>query len=221
MLTLLTVGTHQPYSAPEEYLERYETPKQAAVGYLDDALEQFLSGLERQGVLERHPGGDHLGRIPRHRRRAPGFLLGLQPDPGAGAGTTAAAEVGVYGHVDLSTSILDYFDLPVPSALSGRSLFRDYDSGREIMSFTNGKLRYHDGQGIFSECDMPRRCRYYESAGFIAESATLQGQLQRSPGPADRRPRRCAGPVAAAHPAQSSLSVRQHQRHPAAGADQG
>lgn len=24
MLTLLTVGTHQPYSAPEDYLQRYE-----------------------------------------------------------------------------------------------------------------------------------------------------------------------------------------------------
>ena len=52
MLTLLTVGTHQPYSAPEDYLERYDTPKQAAVGYLDDALGQFLNGLERQGILK-------------------------------------------------------------------------------------------------------------------------------------------------------------------------
>ena len=29
MLTLLTVGTHQPYSAPADYLQRYSTPKQA------------------------------------------------------------------------------------------------------------------------------------------------------------------------------------------------
>ena len=33
MLTLLTVGTHQPYSAPERYLQRYDTAKQAAVAY--------------------------------------------------------------------------------------------------------------------------------------------------------------------------------------------
>src|SRR5690606_18357251 len=52
MLTLLTVGTHQPYSAPAEYLERYDTPKQAAVAYLDDALGAFLDSLERQGVLK-------------------------------------------------------------------------------------------------------------------------------------------------------------------------
>lgn len=181
MLTLLTVGTHQPYSAPEEYLERYETPKQAAVGYLDDALEQFLSGLERQGVLK-----DTLVVITSDESHG---IDGVRLASSWGFNLTLAPEheqlprlnKGVYGHVDLSTSILDYFDLPVPTALSGRSLFRDYDSGREIMSFTNGKLRYHNGQGIFSECDMPRRCRYYESAGFIADSATYKGKYSGHP----------------------------------------
>ncbi|MBK5529101.1 LTA synthase family protein [Pseudomonas sp. TH06] len=175
MLTLLTVGTHQPYSAPEDYLERYDTPKQAAVGYLDDALDQFLSGLERQGVLK-----DTLVVITSDESHG---IDGVRLASSWGFNLTLAPEqeqlprlnAGVYGHVDLSASILDYFDLPVPTALTGRSLFRDYDSGREIMSFTNGKLRYHDGKGIFSECDMPRRCRYYESAGFIAESATFKG----------------------------------------------
>ncbi|HGM5550325.1 TPA: LTA synthase family protein [Pseudomonas putida] len=175
MLTLLTVGTHQPYSAPEEYLARYETPKQAAVGYLDDALEQFLSGLERQGVLK-----DTLVVITSDESHG---IDGVRLASSWGFNLTLAPEheqlprlnAGVYGHVDLSASILDYFDLPVPSALSGRSLFRDYDGGREIMSYTNGKLRYHNGQGIFSECDMPRRCRYYESAGFIADRATFKG----------------------------------------------
>lgn len=175
MLTLLTVGTHQPYSAPEDYLERYETPKQAAVGYLDDALDQFLLGLERQGILKDTLvviTSDESHGIDGVRLASSwGFNLTLAPEQAQ----LPRLNVGVYGHVDLSTSILDYFDLPVPSALSGRSLFRDYESGREIMSFTNGKLRYHNGQGIFSECDLPRRCRYYESAGFIADSATYKG----------------------------------------------
>jgi phosphoglycerol transferase MdoB-like AlkP superfamily enzyme len=175
MLTLLTVGTHQPYSAPQDYLQRYDTPKQAAVGYLDDALEQFLSGLERQGVLEDTLvviTSDESHGIDGVRLASSwGFNLTLAPEQAQ----LPRLNAGVYGHVDLSASILDYFDLPVPSALSGRSLFRDYDSGREIMSFTNGKLRYHDGQGILAECDMPRRCRYYASAGFIAENATFKG----------------------------------------------
>ncbi|MGJ8503412.1 sulfatase-like hydrolase/transferase, partial [Glaesserella parasuis] len=51
MLTLLTVGTHQPYSAPADYLARYPSAKQAAVAYLDDAIDAFLADLEKQGVL--------------------------------------------------------------------------------------------------------------------------------------------------------------------------
>ena len=46
MLTLLTVGTHQPYSAPADYLARYPNAKQAAVAYLDDAIGAFLADLE-------------------------------------------------------------------------------------------------------------------------------------------------------------------------------
>ena len=175
MLTLLTVGTHQPYSAPDEYLQRYDTPKQAAVGYLDDALDQFLSGLEHQGVLKDTLvviTSDESHGIDGVRLASSwGFNLTLAPEQAR----LPHLNAGVYGHVDLSASILDYFDLPVPAALSGRSLFRDYDTGREIMSFTNGKLRYHDGHGVLTECDMPRRCRAYASEGFIAESATFKG----------------------------------------------
>ncbi|MFC6336690.1 sulfatase-like hydrolase/transferase [Pseudomonas sp. CCM 7891] len=176
MLTLLTVGTHQPYSAPEEYLQRYETPKQAAVGYLDDALGQFLSGLERQGILKDTLvviTSDESHGIDGVRLASSwGFNLMLAPEQAQ----LPKVKSGVYGHVDLSASILDYLALPVPSALSGRSLFRDYETGREIISFTNGKLRYHDGQGTLTECDFQQRCRYYASEGFIAERATFNGQ---------------------------------------------
>lgn len=176
MLTLLTVGTHQPYSAPEDYLERYDTPKQAAVGYLDDALGQFLRGLERQGILKDTLlviTSDESHGIDGVRLASSwGFNLMLAPEQDQ----LPRVKAGVYGHVDLSASILDYFALPVPSALSGRSLFRDYETGREIMSFTNDKLRYHDGQGTLTECDFQQRCRFYASKGFIAEGATLTGQ---------------------------------------------
>ncbi|VVO13058.1 LTA synthase family protein [Pseudomonas fluorescens] len=176
MLTLLTVGTHQPYSAPDDYLQRYDTAKQAAVGYLDDALGQFLGGLERQGILKDTLvviTSDESHGIDGVRLASSwGFNLTLAPEQAQ----LPQIKTGVYGHVDLSTSILDYFALPIPATLSGRSLFRQYDTGREIMSFTNGKLRYHDGQGTFTECDFQQRCRYYASEGFIAERATLGGQ---------------------------------------------
>ncbi|MGN8274863.1 LTA synthase family protein [Pseudomonas sp. SMN5] len=175
MLTLLTVGTHQPYSAPDDYLQRYDTAKQAAVGYLDDALESFLAGLERQGILDSTlvviTSDESHGIDDVRLASSWGFNLTLAPEP------LPRIKNGVYGHVDLSASILDYFGFAVPSSLSGRSMFRDYQTGREIMSFTNGKLRYHDGKGRFTECDFQQRCRDYTSEGFIADHASYAGQF--------------------------------------------
>ncbi|WZW92604.1 LTA synthase family protein [Pseudomonas chlororaphis] len=176
MLTLLTVGTHQPYSAPEDYLNRFDTPKQAAVAYLDDAIGEFMDQLERQGVLKDTLvviTSDESHGIDGVRLASSwGFNLMLAPEQAQ----LPRLKSGTYGHVDLSASVLDYFGFQVPDSLSGRSLFRDYALGREIMSYTNGKLRYHDGQGTLTECDFQQRCRYYASTGFIADSATFKGQ---------------------------------------------
>ncbi|MDF0732986.1 LTA synthase family protein [Pseudomonas entomophila] len=183
MLTLLTVGTHQPYSAPDEYLERHATAKQAAVAYLDDALGQFLDALERQGVLKDTLvviTSDESHGIDGVRLASSwGFNLTLAPEQAQ----LPNLKHGTYGHVDLATSLLDYFALPIPAALAGRSLFRDYDSGREMISFTNGMLRYHDGQGTLSECDFQQRCRRYASEGFIADQARFLGRADAPLGP--------------------------------------
>ncbi|MCO7514320.1 LTA synthase family protein [Pseudomonas guariconensis] len=176
MLTLLTVGTHQPYSAPAHYLRRYATPKQAAVAYLDDALGRFLDDLERQDVLKDTLvviTSDESHGIDGVRLASSwGFNLTLAPEQAQ----LPRIKQGTYGHVDLATSLLDYFSLPIPAALGGRSLFRDYDSGREMISFTNGMLRYHDGHGTLTECDFQQRCRRYASQGFIADRAKYLGR---------------------------------------------
>ena len=175
MLTLLTVGTHQPYSAPVDYLMRYPDSKKAAIAYLDDAVDAFLSGLEKQGVLKDTlviVTSDESHGIENVRlASAWGFNLMLAPEQAA----LPPIKSGVYGHVDLTASILDYFGYRVPQNLSGRSLFRDYESGREIMSYTNGKLRYHDGKDTFTECDFRQVCRRYQSEGFIADEARYLG----------------------------------------------
>lgn len=175
MLTLLTVGTHQPYSAPEDYLQRYDTAKQAAVAYLDDAIGAFLDNLERQGVLKDTlvvVTSDESHGIDGVRLASSwGFNLTLAPEQAQ----LPHIKNGTYGHIDLATSLLDYFALPIPVALGGRSLYRDYDNGREMISYTNGMLRYHDGKGIFTECDFQQRCRRYDSPGFIADQARYLG----------------------------------------------
>lgn len=181
MLTLLTVGTHQPYSAPEDYLEHFPNAKQAAIAYLDDAVADFLTALEHQGALKDTlvvvtPDESH-GMADVRLASAWGFNLILAPEQNE----LPALKNGVYGHIDLTASILDYLDLPVPLNLTGRSLLRDYVSGREIMSYTNGMLRYHDGKNTFTECDFWQVCRRYASPGFIAASARYLGRSTGQP----------------------------------------
>ncbi|WP_318652073.1 LTA synthase family protein [Pseudomonas sp. PDM14] len=176
MLTLLTVGTHQPYSAPQEYLARYPGAKQAAIGYLDDAVADFLDGLEKQGVLKDTlviiTSDESHGLEQVRLASAWGFNLVLAPEQT----TLPKLKNGVYGHIDLTTSVLDYFALPVPDNIAGRSLFRDYTTHREIMSYTNGMLRQHDGE-TFTECNFQQVCRRYASPGFIADSARYLGRV--------------------------------------------
>jgi Sulfatase. len=100
-----------------------------------------------------------------------GFNLTLAPEQAE----LPTIKRGTYGHIDLTTSLLDYFALPIPVALGGRSLYRDYDTGREMIAYTNGMLRYHNGQGVFTECDFQQRCRRYASEGFIADQARYLG----------------------------------------------
>ncbi|MFZ5956790.1 LTA synthase family protein [Pseudomonas knackmussii] len=177
MLTLLTVGTHQPYSATPEYLAKYPTARKAAVAYLDDAVDAFLAGLEKQGVLKDTlviVTSDESHGIDNVRLASSwGMNLVLAPEQAA----LPPVKDGVYGHVDLATSILDYFGFAPPKDMAGRSLFREYDKGREMVSFTNGMLRFHDGKHTFTECDFQQVCRRYESDGFIADSARFIGRF--------------------------------------------
>lgn len=176
MLTLLTVGTHQPYSAPADYLARYPDAKRAAIAYLDDAVGDFLDQLKKRGVLKDTlvvVTSDESHGIDNVRlASAWGFNLLLAPEQDQ----LPRIKTGVYGHVDLTASLLDYFALPVPDNITGRSLLRDYVTPREIMSYTNGLLRQHDGQ-VLTECNFQQVCRRYASASFIQPHGEYLGRL--------------------------------------------
>lgn len=181
MLTLLTVGTHQPYAAPADYLERHGSAKQAAIAYLDDAIGDFLDGLQQRGVLD-----DTLVMVTSDESHgiegvrlasAWGFNLMLAPEQAQ----LPSLKRGVYGHIDLTASILDYLALPLPANIAGRSMLRDYAHGRQIISYTNGLLREHDGQGTLTECNFQQVCRRYASPGFLAEHAEYLGRVSGKP----------------------------------------
>lgn len=181
MLTLLTVGTHQPYSAPDDYLARHASAKQAAIAYLDDAIGDFLDALQKRGVLDDTlvvVTSDESHGIENVRlASAWGFNLMLAPEQAQ----LPSIKSGVYGHIDLTASVLDYLALPLPENIAGRSMLRDYSHGRQIISYTNGLLREHDGQGTLTECNFQQVCRRYASPGFIAEQAEYLGRVSGKP----------------------------------------
>ncbi|OLU32419.1 sulfatase [Pseudomonas sp. PA27(2017)] len=181
MLTLLTVGTHQPYSAPDDYLARHASAKQAAIAYLDDAIGDFLDALQKRGVLDDTlvvVTSDESHGIENVRlASAWGFNLMLAPEQAQ----LPSLKSGVYGHIDLTASVLDYLALPLPENIAGRSMLRDYSHGRQIISYTNGLLREHDGQGTLTECNFQQVCRRYASPGFIAEQAEYLGRVSGKP----------------------------------------
>lgn len=162
-LTLLTVGTHQPYGAPKSYLERYPTEMLAATAYLDDALATFLPKLKAMGVLDNTlviiTSDESHGHDQLRLASAWGLNLIFAPE----RESLPAFKGGVYGLIDITASVLDYFDFPVieQEGLAGRSLFRDYDEGREMLSYTNGIFRHLNSHGNLVECDFEHLCREY------------------------------------------------------------
>jgi hypothetical protein len=52
MLTLLTVGTHQPYGVSDAFAAQYPSRQRAAIALLDEAVADFIEGLRRDGVLD-------------------------------------------------------------------------------------------------------------------------------------------------------------------------
>ena len=166
MLALLTVGTHQPYAAPDDIAAKYPSRKDAATALLDAAVAEFLHGLRTDGVFE-----DTLIIVTSDESHG----SPLAPWVSAwGLGLVFAPEIpklprlkrGGYGLVDVEASVLDYLGLPPPPGVIGRSFFRDYESPREMFSFTAGALRRQSGN-LRIECAGEGLCQGGEAAGIL------------------------------------------------------
>ena len=161
MLTLLTVGTHQPYAdASEAVAARYPNRRDAAVAMLDQAVAAFLDGLAKDGVLK-----DTLVIVTSDESHGSALADWMSS---WGTGIVMAPEQdrlprikgGTFGLVDMSASVLDYLGLAIPPAIIGRSFFRDYAKPREMVSNTGGKLRWNTHDNLRYECTADSiRCR--------------------------------------------------------------
>lgn len=167
MLTLLTVGTHQPYAAPDDIVARYPNRMIATVALLDQAVAEFLKGIKEDGVLEDtlvivtsdESHGDDIGEWV----SSWGLMAILSPEGRA----LPRIKGGSYGLVDIQASIQDYLGLPIPSSIIGRSMFREYQQPRDMLSYTNSKLRWLTSDGRRYECSRGVGCSVGRSDSLI------------------------------------------------------
>jgi len=138
--TLLTVGTHHPYTFPDDLVaEGARTRQERAFRWADDALAEFLSELERSGVLEdtvviiTSDESAGLARAASARQRllsqSWSFAVVMLPEPQAKRIDT------LYAHVDTALSVTDLLGLEQQaSGFVGRSWFRDYETPRQLFA---------------------------------------------------------------------------------------
>jgi phosphoglycerol transferase MdoB-like AlkP superfamily enzyme len=173
-LTMLTVGTHDPYIVPDNYSSHHKAGTlNEAMGYLDSAVADFLDTLEARGILEntlvvitsdesaglRDETSDLISKLSQNW----GALIVKLP-------TKERKKIDkVFMQADIPLSILDYLDFSAKAGeFSGRSFFRRYNRGREIF-FGNTYMRLLGSFTLpdkLNLCDEGfRRCDTFEIEG--------------------------------------------------------
>ena len=138
--TLLTVGTHHPYTIPEVAAVTEGESRQArAFRYADDALASFIEELEGRGMLQDTVviiTSDESAGLPRADSAVQrllsqswSFVVVMFPEPRAERIDTG------YAHVDTALSVTDLLGIDAPGArFAGRSWFRRYDIPRRLFA---------------------------------------------------------------------------------------
>ncbi len=136
--TLLTVGTHHPYTFPDWYEARSSDGRAArAFLWADEAVADFLARIEHEGVLEdtvvvitsdesagTQNAANHSERL---LSQSWSFAVVMLPKPQARRVDT------LYGHVDLALSLADLLGMEARAkGFLGRSMFRRYDTPRRL-----------------------------------------------------------------------------------------
>jgi hypothetical protein len=167
LLSLLTVATHQPFAASDELTKKYGSRKAAAIALLDDAVSQFIKGLRQDGIMKDTlviiTSDESHGSEKADWYSSWGLAAVIAPDQEK----LPRLQKGSFGMVDFEASILDYLGLPMPPSIIGRSIFREYSTPRDMLSFTSNKLRWHSAAGLRYECSVEGNCRAGKSPSLL------------------------------------------------------
>ena len=199
MLTLLTVGTHQPYGVSDVFAAQYPSRQRAAIALLDKAVADFIADLRRNGVLDNTlvliTSDESHGSALADWVSSWGLAVILAPED-----DLPRIKQGGYGLVDITASVLDYFGLNMPANIVGRSFFREYTTPREMIAFTASKVRRHTADNLRYECSADGRC-------LVGTAPSLLGFP-----PADFAPDRDGG-GSSSFTYAASLDRKLHPRH--------
>lgn len=136
--TLLTVGTHHPFTFPAgDADDKGKNRRARAFQYADDALADFVEALRERGVLQDTvviiTSDESAGLVEtpvstlRLLAQSWSFVIVMLPEPQAKQVDT------LYAHVDTALSIADLLGLESEaSRFIGRSWFRDYETPRNV-----------------------------------------------------------------------------------------
>jgi hypothetical protein len=138
--TLLTVGTHHPFTFPDTVkAEEAKSRQERAFRWADDALAEFLAQLEQRGVLRDTvviiTSDESTGLVraasatQRLLSQSWSFVVVMMPEPQAKRIDT------LYAHVDTALSVADLLGLErQASRFTGRSWFREYETPRRLFA---------------------------------------------------------------------------------------
>jgi arylsulfatase A-like enzyme len=138
-LTLLTVGTHHPYTLPPVSGETAKERRERAFAWADDGLDGFLDSLDERGVLQDTvvivTSDESAGWVetesPTERLLAQSwsFAIVMLPEPRSSRVDT------LYAQVDTALSVLDLLGMTDErNPFIGRSWFRKYESPRPLFA---------------------------------------------------------------------------------------
>jgi RNA polymerase subunit RPABC4/transcription elongation factor Spt4 len=153
-LTLLTVGTHHPYTIPKNAKIPQVDEFTNAVLHVDDVLDNYITTLQALGVLENtlviitsdESRGSKIDGTNLTKNWVPLIVIDDTDQ--------SATRDEIFIQTDIPLSIVDYLGHK-PIAFSGRSLFRSYSQQRPLVfSMFYDKRVYHLSEKFsLTSCD--------------------------------------------------------------------
>jgi len=153
-LTLLTVGTHHPYTIPESEKIPQMDKFSNAVLHVDEVLDDYIIRLQALGVLDNtlviitsdESSGSRLDGTNLTKNWVPLVIIDDTDKP--------MINDNIFIQTDIPLSIIDYLGYK-PTVFSGRSLFRSYSQQRPLVfSMFYDKRVYHLSEKIsLTSCD--------------------------------------------------------------------